>query len=81
MYVFHWIKQTKFNIVQFLTGQECQSNGTEYVPGGRKKKKPTTAAKNPEDDDEYVDLSDDEIVIEDDDEDDLADLYPSESFK
>jgi len=61
----------------YVKWQECQSNGTEYVPGGRKKKKPTTAAKNPEDDDEYVDLSDDEIVIEDDDEDDLADLYPN----
>merc|ERR1712110_581968 len=61
-----------------LQWQECQSNGIEYVPGGRKKKKEKMSVDNKtnDDDDEYVDLEDDEIVIEDDDDDDLADLYP-----
>ena len=54
-------------------GQECQTNGTEYVPIGRKKKKEKMSTND--DDEEYVDLSDDEIIIEDDD-DDLSDLYP-----
>jgi hypothetical protein len=54
--------------------QECQTNGTEYVPIGRKKKKQKTSTDD--DDDQYVDLSDDEIIIEDDDDDDLSDLYP-----
>jgi hypothetical protein len=55
-----------------LLGQECQANGTEYVPLGRKKKQQRMS----DDDDQYVDLSDDEIIIEDDDDDDLSDLYP-----
>ncbi|UJR25556.1 hypothetical protein I4U23_006901 [Adineta vaga] len=54
--------------------QECQANGTEFLPIGRRKKKQQMSTD--ENDDEYVDLSDDEIIIEDDDEDDLSDLYP-----
>lgn len=60
--------------VSTLSGQECQANGTEYVPIGRKKKKQKMATDD--DDDQYVDLSDDEIIIEDDNDDDLSDLYP-----
>ncbi len=59
-------------------GQECQVNGTEYVPVGRRKKK-QDISKDDDDDDQYVDLSDDEIVIEDDD-DDLSDLYPGKFY-
>ncbi len=59
-------------------GQECQANGTEYVPIGRKKKKQKLSTDD--DDDQYVDLSDDEIIIEDDDDDDLSDLYPGKYY-
>ncbi|CAF0919025.1 unnamed protein product [Rotaria sordida] len=55
--------------------EECQKNGTEYVPLGRRKKKEQITTEN-DADDQYVDLSDDEIVIDDDDDDDLSDLYP-----
>ncbi|CAF3335953.1 unnamed protein product [Rotaria sp. Silwood1] len=54
--------------------QECQKNGTEYVPVGRRKKKQIST--EDDDNDQYVDLSDDEILIDDDDDDDLSDLYP-----
>ncbi len=54
-------------------GEECQANGTEYVPLGRRKKKQQMSMGD--DDDQYVDLSDDDIIVEDDD-DDLSDLYP-----
>lgn len=64
-------------MIDLFTGQECQANGTEYVPVGRKKKKQKMATDD-DDDEQYVDLSDDEIVIEDDD-DDLSDLYPGKS--
>jgi len=55
-------------------GEECQANGTEYVPLGRRKKKQQMSMGD-DDDDQYVDLSDDDIIVEDDD-DDLSDLYP-----
>jgi len=55
-------------------GEECQANGTEYVPLGRRKKKQQMSIGD-DDDDQYVDLSDDDIIVEDDD-DDLSDLYP-----
>jgi hypothetical protein len=55
-------------------GEECQANGTEYVPLGRRKKKQQRSIGD-DDDDQYVDLSDDDIIVEDDD-DDLSDLYP-----
>jgi hypothetical protein len=61
-------------LISGISGQECQTNGTEYVPIGRKKKKQKTSTDD--DDDQYVDLSDDEIIIEDNDDDDLSDLYP-----
>jgi hypothetical protein len=63
-----------FDLYFGILGQECQANGTEYVPIGRKKKKQKMSTDD--DDDQYVDLSDDEIIIEDDDDDDLSDLYP-----
>jgi len=56
----------------YVNWQECQANGTEYVPIGRKKKKEKISTDD--DDDQYVDLSDDEIIVDDDD--DLSDLYP-----
>ena len=66
-------------VLYWFIGQECQANGTEYVPIGRKKKKQKPAT-DEDDDEQYVDLSDDEIVIEDDDDDDdLSDLYPGKS--
>ncbi len=66
-----------FNLSLFdKLGQECQVNGTEYVPIGRKKKKQKMST---DDDDQYVDLSDDEIIVEDDD-DDLSDLYPGKYY-
>ena len=61
-------------------GQECQTNGTEYIPIGRRKKKQQMSNGNDDDDDQYVDLSDDEIVLEDDDDDDLSDLYPGKFY-
>jgi hypothetical protein len=64
-----------FDLYFGILGQECQANGTEYVPIGRKKKKQKMSTDD-DDDDQYVDLSDDEIIIEDDDDDDLSDLYP-----
>jgi len=54
--------------------QECQANGTEYVPIGRKQKKQKISTNDDDDEDQYVDLSDDEIVVDSDD--DLSDLYP-----
>lgn len=66
-------------IIDLFVGQECQANGTEYVPIGRKKKKQKMATNDDDDDEQYVDLSDDEIVIEDDDDDDLSDLYPGKN--
>lgn len=59
------------NDVFFIQGQECQANGTEYVPVGKRKKKQKMTTDD-DDDDQYVDLTDEE----DDEDEDLTDLYP-----
>jgi hypothetical protein len=60
----------------YVYWQECQANGTEYVPIGKRKNKQKMLTNGNDDDDQYVDLSDDDIIVEDDDDDDLSDLYP-----